>query len=465
MSFNTSDTIVALATAPGKAAIAVLRISGNAAFTIIEKLFVGRNNKPKNFSKVQTHTVHLGILQSNGQIIDEVLIALFKGPQSYTGQDTVEISCHGSPYIVTQILKLCIKNGARLAQAGEFTLRAFLNGKLDLSQAEAVADVIASDSQSNHRIAMQQLRGGFSNEIQILRDALIHFASLIELELDFAEEDVSFASREELEQLVLKMQQKILALCQSFDWGNVIKHGIPVVIAGVPNVGKSTLLNALLNEERAIVSEIAGTTRDTIEEVLNIKGVNFRFTDTAGIRETVDAIEALGVQRTYEKINQSAVVLYLFDATQTTSEQIEQQLDALKKKLAATDAVILPVINKMDKLSDDFINLFKQIPDISFISAKQKWHVDALIELLFTKVQMANVNFDSTIIINARHKEALENTNSALQKVLDGIAAKTTGDFLSSDIRQALYHLGLISGKVATDDLLQNIFSRFCIGK
>ncbi|MEO8147254.1 MAG: tRNA uridine-5-carboxymethylaminomethyl(34) synthesis GTPase MnmE [Bacteroidia bacterium] len=466
MNFNREDTIAALATAPGVAAIAMLRLSGKNAFDIINKIFVSKNNKKKDFHKVKSHTLHFGSLRDGDKEVDEVLISVFKNPHSYNGEDTIEISCHGSPYITQQVLNLCVKSGARLAYAGEFTFRAFINGKLDLSQAEAVADVIAADSESSHRVALQQLRGGFSNDIKKLRDELIHFASLIELELDFSEEDVVFANREQLKKLVSGLQITVSSLSDSFELGNVIKNGIPVVIAGKPNVGKSTLLNVLLNEERAIVSEIAGTTRDTIEEVININGVIFRFTDTAGIRETVDKIESLGVQRTYEKLGQSAVIIYMIDVDETSKLELEEILKDLKDNLSDAKTIILPVVNKID--NSDLKSMekeFQSFDKITFISAKNKLNIDRLIKLLLEKVNLSKINFDSSIVVNARHKEALDNTNIALQKVLLGINAGITGDFLASDIREALYHLGLITGEISTDDLLENIFSRFCIGK
>lgn len=466
MSYNLEDTIVALATASGVAAIAVIRISGKNAFAITNTIFVSKNNKAKDFAKVKSHTLHFGSLRDGYKEIDEVLVSVFKNPNSYTGEDTIEISCHGSPYVTQQVLNLCVKSGARLAQAGEFTFRAFINGKLDLSQAEAVADVIAADSESSHRVALQQLRGGFSNDIKTLRDELIHFASLIELELDFSEEDVEFANRTDLKKLVTILKNQIISLINSFELGKVIKHGIPVVIAGKPNVGKSTLLNALLNEERAIVSEIAGTTRDTIEEVLVINGVVFRFSDTAGLRETVDKIELIGVQRAYEKIGKSAVIIYMVDAHETTKLELQHTLDELKNNLSASNTILLPVVNKIDMENQLHIEKeFKDFENITFISAKNKLNLDALINRLLQKVNLSNINFDATIVVNARHKEALDHTNNSLQSVLNGLDTNITGDFLASDIREALYHLGLITGQISTDDLLANIFSRFCIGK
>lgn len=466
MSYNLEDTIAAPATASGVAAIAVIRISGKAAFDITNAIFISKKNKTKNFHHVKSYTLHFGSLRDGDKLIDEVLISVFRNPHSYTGEDTIEISCHGSPYVTQQVLNLCVKNGARLATAGEFTLRAFINGKLDLSQAEAVADVIAADSESSHRVALQQLRGGFSNDIKLLRDELIHFASMIELELDFSEEDVEFANRAELKKLVTDLKTQVMSLMNSFELGKVIKNGIPVVIAGKPNVGKSTLLNALLNEERAIVSEIAGTTRDTIEEVLVINGVVFRFSDTAGLRETVDKIESIGVQRAYEKIGKSAVILYMVDAHETTKLELQQTIDELKNNLSASNTIILPIVNKIDKENQSKIESeFKAFSNITFISAKNKVNLDALIKLLLQKVNLSDINFDSSIVVNARHKEALDNTNTALQKVLIAIDTGITGDFLASDIREALYHLGLITGEITTNDLLENIFSRFCIGK
>jgi tRNA modification GTPase len=389
-----------------------------------------------------------------------VLVSLFVAPKSYTKENVVEISCHGSKYIIDAIIKLLIKQGARLAKAGEFTLRAFLNGGLDLSQAEAVADLIASNSKASHQLAMQQMRGGFSNELKMLREQLIHFASMIELELDFGEEDVEFANRDDLRNLVLRLTSHISHLISSFDLGNVIKNGVPVVIAGKPNVGKSTLLNALLNEERAIVSEIAGTTRDTVEDEINIKGITFRFIDTAGIRETQDIIEAKGVERTFEKIKSSAIVIYLFDPEETNEIELAQILGDLRAVTEQNNSTLIVVANKAD-----IHPLAKATETILQISAKEKQNLQLLENALLDAVNLNLLNSDEVIVSNIRHLEALQKTEDALNRVMGGIDNPVTSDFLALDIKQALHYLGEIVGTVTTDDLLDNIFSKFCIGK
>lgn len=450
------ETIVALATPNGIGAIGVIRLSGPEAIKIINSVFKG-----KDLEKQDSHTIHFGTIRDGETIIDEVLVSLFIAPKSYTKENVVEVSCHGSKYIVDAIIKLFIKQGARLAKHGEFTLRAFLNGGLDLSQAEAVADLIASNSKASHQLAMQQMRGGFSDELKTLREQLIHFASMIELELDFGEEDVEFANRDDLKRLILHIHQLIFKLIQSFSLGNVIKNGVPVVIAGKPNVGKSTLLNALLNEERAIVSEIAGTTRDTVEDEINIKGINFRFIDTAGIRETQDIIEAKGVERTFEKIKSSAIVLYLFDAVETPETELQEILQNLKEVISANNSSLIVVANKADIID---LNL-AEVEDVIQISAKEKVNLSALENALLDAVNLSALNSDDVIISNIRHLQALEKTEAALNRVLDGIDNPVTSDFLALDIKQALHYLGEIVGTVTTDDLLDNIFSKFCIGK
>ncbi|MBD3749338.1 MAG: tRNA uridine-5-carboxymethylaminomethyl(34) synthesis GTPase MnmE [Sphingobacteriales bacterium] len=449
------DTIVALATPNGIGAIGVIRLSGPEAIQIINAVFKG-----KDLSKQATHTLHFGTIKDGANIVDEVLVSLFIAPQSYTKENVVEISCHGSSYIIDNIIKLLIKQGARLAKPGEFTLRAFLNGGLDLSQAEAVADLIASNSKASHQLAMQQMRGGFSNELKILREQLIHFASMIELELDFSEEDVEFANRDDLRRLISNLQSIISNLIRSFDLGNVIKNGVPVVIAGKPNVGKSTLLNALLNEERAIVSEIAGTTRDTVEDEITIKGVRFRFIDTAGIRETQDIIEAKGVERTFEKIKSSAIVLYLFDPSETQEEELSKIIQDLKAVTEENNSTLLVVSNK-----SDIHPLATENTGVLEISAKEKLNLEKLEQALLAAVNLNQLNSDEVIISNIRHLEALKKTDEALNRVLYGIDNPITSDFLALDIKQALHYLGEIVGTVTTDDLLDNIFSKFCIGK
>lgn len=454
------DTIVALATPAGIGAIAVIRLSGKDALRIADLFFYG-----KKLSRQKSHTAHFGTIRHENQhVIDEVLATVFVAPRSYTRENTVEISTHGSPYIVQQVIQLAIRHGARMAQPGEFTLRAFLNGQLDLSQAEAVADLIASNSESAHQLAIQQMRGGFSLQIKQLREELVHFASLMELELDFGEEDVEFANRDDLKLLVLKIQKIIRHLSDSFALGNVLKNGVLTVIAGRPNAGKSTLLNALLNEERAIVSEIAGTTRDTIEEILNINGIAFRLVDTAGIRQATDAIEAIGVQKTMEKVRQSAVLLYVFDMLETTMEEVKTDLEALRQD----DMKILVICNKQDTnelFQIEVLSKRIQVDKIIALSAKYGTHLKDLKSTLYDLVSAGQVKSDSTIVSNARHYEALQKSDECLSAVLNSMATGITTDFVAMDIRRALYHLGSITGTVTTDDLLENIFRNFCIGK
>jgi len=452
---NNPETIIALATPSGTGAIGVIRLSGPDAIVIANRVFKG-----KDLTKQQSHTIHFGSIVDGDAILDEVLVSLFVAPRSYTRENVVEISCHGSAFIIESIIKLLIKNGARSAKAGEFTLRAFLNGQLDLSQAEAVADLIASNSKASQQVALQQLRGGFSSQLQQLRDQLVQFASLIELELDFAEEDVEFANRDQLKKLIYEITSVITALIQSFELGNAIKMGINAVIAGRPNAGKSTLLNALLNEERAIVSHIPGTTRDTIEEVLNIQGINFRLTDTAGIREATDAIEKLGVERTMEKISQSALLIYVFDAEQITIEELNSDMESLQKP----GVTMLLVANKIDLLSPEQIASLPHTQSAILVSAKQKRHIDELKHKIYSAAVKNKLTGHETLVTNIRHLEALQKTEEALARVLNGIDS-VTSDFLSMDIKQALHYLGEITGAVTTDDLLENIFSKFCIGK
>ncbi|HEY4323530.1 MAG TPA: tRNA uridine-5-carboxymethylaminomethyl(34) synthesis GTPase MnmE [Mucilaginibacter sp.] len=449
------ETIVALATPNGTGAIGVIRLSGPEAITIANSVFRG-----KDLTKQASHTIHFGNIADGEVVLDEVLISLFIAPRSYTRENVVEISCHGSAYIIESIIRLLIKNGARSAKAGEFTLRAFLNGQLDLSQAEAVADLIASNSKASQQVALQQLRGGFSNQLQSLRDQLVQFASLIELELDFAEEDVEFANREQLRKLIYEINGVIGSLIRSFELGNAIKQGVNTVIAGRPNAGKSTLLNALLNEERAIVSHLPGTTRDTIEEVLNINGINFRLIDTAGIREATDAIEQIGVQRTMEKINQSALLIYVYDASQITIEELNQDIESLQKP----GVKMMAVANKIDLLNSEEIAALPHSQNDVVISAREKRHIDELKHKIYSTAIKDQLTGDETLVTNIRHLEALQKTEAALIRVLNGIDA-ITSDFLAMDIKQALYYLGEITGAVTTDDLLENIFSKFCIGK
>ncbi len=468
-----TDTIVAMATPAGAGAIAVIRLSGPDAFSIATSLFTSVSGK--DIAKQKTHTVHLGHIKDGSRIIDEVLATIFKNPNSYTGEDVVEISCHGSNYIQQEIIQLCLRKGCRMAQAGEFTLRAFLNGKMDLSQAEAVADLIASDSAASHQLAMQQMRGGFSSEIKILREELLNFASLIELELDFAEEDVEFANREEFQKLISKITHVLKRLIDSFATGNVLKNGIPVAIVGEPNVGKSTLLNALLNEERAIVSDIAGTTRDTIEDEITIGGIGFRFIDTAGIRDTVDVIEGLGIKKTFEKIEAAQVVIYLFDAEKFHPDasgqdsKFQVEIETIKNKYPLKNLVI--VANKVDKLSTEEIeqlnatlNSIKGASHL-LLSAKTNKGVEELQNRLLDFVNTGALRNNETIVTNSRHYDAMLKALEEITKVQEGIDSGLSGDLLAIDIRQALNYFGEITGEISNDELLGNIFANFCIGK
>ena len=453
-----TDTIVALATPAGTGAIGIIRLSGPEAISIANSVFKG-----KDLTNQASHTLHFGKITNGNVVIDEVLASIFVAPHSYTKENSVEFSCHGSAYIIAQIIKLLISKGARMAKAGEFTMRAFLNGQLDLSQAEAVADLIASQNAASHQIAMNQMRGGFSSELQALRSELINFASLVELELDFSEEDVEFANRAQMKNLILQILKVITRLINSFELGNVIKNGIPVVIAGKPNVGKSTLLNALLNEERAIVSEIAGTTRDTIEDEMSIQGLRFRFIDTAGIRETDDVIEAKGVARSMEKINSSAVILYVYDASQTSLSELQTIISEFKPILEKNNSTLFLVENKSDKNTTAPYEI-EGLRHIQ-ISALLKTGMQKLENELVKLVDIAALESGQSIVSNLRHAEALQNAATALEKVLNGIDNPITSDFLAMDIKQALQHLGEITGSISTDDLLDNIFSKFCIGK
>ncbi len=452
------DTICALATAGGIGAIGVIRISGSNTLPLVNSIFKG-----KNLEQADSHTLHFGKIIQDDIVLDEVLASVFKNPKSYTGEDTIELSCHGSPYILQKILELLVQKGARLAKPGEFTLRAFLNKKLDLSQAEAVADLIAADSAASHQTAMQQMRGGYSQQIQNLREKLINFASLIELELDFAEEDVEFASKSELFQLVQNIHSLLQSLLQSFQYGNVLKNGVPTVIAGRPNAGKSTLLNALLKEERAIVSNIAGTTRDTIEESFVVDGVSFRLIDTAGIRHSNDTIESIGIERTFEAMQKATLILYIFDASQTTPEELQVELSQIPNG----NHLIIPIGNKIDLLATpNNLSTYQPINDseITYISSLNKHGIDQLIERLQNFIQ-TNKNGNDIVVSNLRHFEALQQASNALEQVLQAINLQMSGELLSLDIRKAIFHLGEITGEITTEDLLGNIFSKFCIGK
>lgn len=450
------DTIVALATPQGVGAIAVIRLSGKDAISITNKIFKG-----KDLTRQASHTIHFGTIRDGNKIIDEVLVSVFIAPRSFTRENVIEISCHGSQFIVKQIMRLLVREGARLARPGEFTKRAFMHGQFDLAQAEAVADLINSESEASHQAALNQMRGGFSAEIKKLRDQLIHFASMIELELDFVEEDVEFASREDLERLINDLLKVIRNLIASFDLGNVIKNGVPTVIAGKPNAGKSTLLNALLNEEKAIVSDIPGTTRDFIEDELIINGVSFRFIDTAGLRETTDKIESIGVERTYSKMKEASLIIYLFDLSTENIVDINREIN----KLENLGKPFIPVGNKVDVADPELLEQVRQIPNICLISAAQKEHLENLREMLINMVNLDKFRSGSTIVTNMRHLESLQRTAHALQDVLNGLAIGVSNDFLAQDIRHSLHYLGEITGEITTDDLLANIFSKFCIGK
>ena len=472
-----TDTIVALATPSGAGAVAIIRLSGNDAITIAAEVF--QSVVGKNISKQKTHTIHLGHIVDGTKVYDQVLLSIFKNPNSYTGEDTIEISCHGSVFIQQQIIQLLLRKGCRMAQAGEFTLRAFLNGKLDLSQAEAVADLIASDNEASHQIAMQQMRGGFSNEIAHLRQELLNFASLIELELDFAEEDVEFADRTQFNDLLVRIEFVLKRLIDSFAVGNVIKNGIPVAIVGEPNVGKSTLLNALLNEERAIVSDIAGTTRDTIEDELVIDGIGFRFIDTAGIRETKDVVESIGIKKTFEKIEQAQVVLYILDGSWMMEvgslESVKFEIEKIRNQFPLKPLIV--VINKSDMLTVEQISNCTQLlttdnhqpttdnRQLITISAKQKTGIDELKNQLLSFVNTGALRNNETIVTNTRHYDSLLKALEEIQKVKFGLTSGLSSDLMAIDIKQALYYFGEITGEVTNDELLGNIFANFCIGK
>ena len=453
------ETIIALATPSGMGAISVIRISGSKAISITEKLFKPKGNKI--LSKQKSHTVHLGNLMKNNFVLDEVLVTIFNGPNSYTGEDTIEISCHGSTYIQQKIIDLYIENGIRVASPGEFTLRAFLNGKMDLNQAEAVADLIASENEGSHNLAIQQMKSGFSNDLKKLRSELLHFSSMIELELDFSQEDVEFAERNEFKKLVNKITKELGDLINSFSSGNVLKNGIAVAIAGKPNAGKSSLLNTLLNEDKAIVSNIPGTTRDSIEDSLIIDGIKFRFTDTAGLRKTDDVIESKGIEKTKEKIRQAKILIYLFDINDTNFDEINSDLESFKRK----DLSVILVRNKVD-LEIVSKDLFKELKNLNFleISANDNNSVNILKNKLLDEVNILNPHTD-TIVSNSRHYQALINAMTAIKDVSNGLESNISGDLLSIDIRKSIEHLAEITGEITNDDVLGNIFSNFCIGK
>ena len=451
------ETIVALATPQGVGAIGVIRLSGVDAFAITQKVWLG-----KDLTKQPSHTIHYGHIVDGDKELDEVMVSLFRAPKSFTTEDVVEISCHGSPFILEQILKLLLTKGACMADPGEFTMRAFLNGRIDLSQAEAVADLIASDSAAAHEIAIKQMRGGFADQIKDLRGQLVNFASLIELELDFSEEDVEFVHRNELIKIIEKIKEVLTPLIESFKYGNVIKNGVPVAIVGKPNAGKSTLLNALLNEERAIVSHIAGTTRDTIEEVLHIDGIAYRLIDTAGLRHTNDEIEQIGVERSYDKIKTASILLYMTDAGLISdAHDLAKEMNAA----AAFEVPYLLIANKSDLCENSVKEHLAQIENVVLISAKNNSGIDQLKGKLSNMIQSQKVTAPDMTVANIRHYEALKNAYSSLDAVLTGIDGEITTDLVAFELRQALEYLGDISGEVTNDEILGNIFSKFCIGK
>ena len=460
---NVQETICALSSAPGVGAIALIRLSGSNSETFFQPIFT------KNLANMASHQATHGWIRNGNERIDEVIVTIYRAPHSFTGETTIEIACHGSIFIQQTIIELLLKQGARLASPGEFTMRAYLNGKMDLSQAEAVGDLIASESAAAHRQAIHQMRGGFSKEIAALREQLIHFASLVELELDFAEEDVEFANRNQLIHLVNEITSVVDHLRQSFSLGNAIKNGVPVAIIGKPNEGKSTLLNALLNEERAIVSDIAGTTRDTVEDSLVMGGIRFRFIDTAGIRSTHDTIEQMGIARAWDKAKSASIVLYLTDATTTSIDELRAAIAEIEQNLQGNSYHRLIVANKMDKEGFDWEKLQKMCHELGeeviAISAKNKENIHQLAERLQELAGSNRVHSGETIVTNARHFEALTKASIALADIRNGLDQGITGDFLAIDIRKTLYHLGEITGQISADDLLHSIFSRFCIGK
>ncbi|NLK92726.1 MAG: tRNA uridine-5-carboxymethylaminomethyl(34) synthesis GTPase MnmE [Bacteroidales bacterium] len=461
-----NPTICAISSGQHQAAIALIRISGEEALRMCDTFFVAAN-KAVTLSTMQPNSIKFGRIFQQNELIDEVLVSVFKAPHSFTGEDMVEIACHGSSFIQQQILQLLIQQGCQLAQPGEFTRRAFLNGKMDLSQAEAVADLIAAQSASSHRVAMNQMRGGFSKELAVLRDKLLEFTALIELELDFSEEDVEFADRSSLMALATIIQTKLASLARSFEVGNVIKNGIPAAIVGETNAGKSTLLNLLLNEEKAIVSDIHGTTRDVIEDIVSIQGITYRFIDTAGIRETQDAIEKMGIKRTYQQIEQASIILWVIDSTQV-NEHIDWMAERIVSRSEGKKLIL--VFNKLDKINEEECRvlelLFENITaERLFISAAKHQHIDALLHHLHQAAAIPSIGDQDVIITNMRHFQALTQALSAIERVQTGLSTGLSGDFVSQDIRECLHYLGEITGQISNDEVLGAIFSRFCIGK
>ena len=453
---NQGDAIGAIATPAGQGAIGVIRCSGQNVISKVNPLFKG-----KNLEQAATHTVHYGSIKDNDKILDDVVVTVFKGPQSYTGEDVVEISCHGSPFVLKNVMEALLNANIRHADPGEFTLRAFLNGKMDLSQAEGVADLIASESASSRDAAIHQLRGGFSEKIKELRERLLNFSSLLELELDFSEEDVEFANREELQTTLDEIYQTVKNLSDSYQMGNVMKEGVSVVIAGRPNAGKSTLLNALLNDERAIVSDIPGTTRDVVEDTLQINGVNFRFSDTAGIRTSDDTIERIGVERTMQNIEKGHLVIYLFDVNELNPEDVKADLAELDLQKPH-----FLVANKIDRgLTDEQQKAFSEVGDVIFLSSLEKANLDALRDKLMETMALNDQMTDKTMVTNLRHYQALNETLEAIHDIRENFRQSISTDFITIDIRKALHYMGEITGEITTDEILGNIFSKFCIGK
>lgn len=458
-----NDTICAISTAKGKAAIALVRLSGKNAIELLHNIFHSKSITLA--SDFEANKTYYGYVKDQDNDVDQVVVAIFKSPHSYTGEDLVEINCHGSEYIQQKIMELLIRKGARLAKPGEFTMKAFLNGKMDLSQAEAVADLINAHSQSAHQLALNQMRGGFSKKIKELRSQLLVFASMVELELDFSQEDIEFADKTKLLQLVDNIDKEVVLLLNSFSKGNVIKNGIPVAIVGKPNVGKSTLLNSLLNDERAIVSDIPGTTRDTIEDMMVIDGIQFRFIDTAGLRKAESDIENYGIERTYNTIQKAKIILYLFDITTTGIEEIKEVIEDFWQHIDDDNKLFIFVANKTDMLGEtphdfrDFVEM-----ETIFISAKRKENIELITERLVKAVGIKKIN-DETLVSNIRHYEALEKSDKALKNVKQALIDEVPGDLLAIDLKQVLYHLGEISGEISNDEVLNNIFVNFCIGK
>lgn len=472
-----NDTICALATPQGSGAIGIVRLSGSGSIEIVDKFFVAHNGR--KMADTESNKMVFGTFSANGKLLDECMVAVFRAPHSYTGENSAEIYCHGSSYILGEVLKALLAGGARMAGPGDFSKRAFLNGKMDLAQTEAVADLIASETEAAHDVAMQQMRGGFSNELKEMREQLLHLVSLMELELDFSEEDVEFADRSDLKSLVVKVLDKVSALAESFSLGNVIKNGVPVAIIGATNTGKSTLLNALLGEDKAIVSNIHGTTRDVVEDTINLNGITFRFTDTAGIRETKETIEMIGIERTYMKLKQASIIIMVLDASR--QEFFDDSLVNLASRMNTGKQRLIIALNKADMFNEGALEgavdvMVEQIKKICSdlglspiavlpISAKNRAGIDELKSLLVSTQSARTVDRNTTLVTNLRHYEALLDAQRALDRVEDGLNAGTPTDLVSQDIREALYHIGSIVGEIDTDEILGNIFSKFCVGK